>query len=390
LGPGAGINRDTCLRLVLTQVGHAADCLDSGIQPVLILSHRHGQEPGSLGFSGFLVLKRIATRSKYYFWRIIDEFVCQVRAMLPESLLARLRKRAADPKTRSDAFEAVQETLQDMAGAAPRPTRISMGDAGGGDAFGGLKKMMAGAVLSGGGLNLQKLAEQVAEDVRTGKKSMEDIFGGAPPGAGMEIYEDERPSDTPRDLSPPASREDIAIAESALGFPLPEDLKQLYMGIANGGFGPSVGILPLAELTDRYREIRSEPQGPGDEMWPDHLLPVVPVDMGEACYDLETGNIICWDQEEFMDEDSEDEAWDRSFKLWADSLADWLEKWLGEKPMSEQVAEQHSMHRIEIANNAIEALRGMTQEERSEMGLPDEGWEEMVCRDHGADPGEVL
>ena len=166
--------------------------------------------------------------------------------------------------------------------------------------------------------------------------------------------------------------------------------QMLYAGIANGGFGPSTGFLPLVELVNRYRELRSEPQGPCEEMWPEHLLPVVPVDMGEACYNLKTGSVICWDQEEFMDEDSESEAWDRSFKPWADSLADWLEKWLGEKPMSEQVAEQHKRHRIEIARNAIESLRSMTLEERSEMGLPDEGWEEMVCRNHGADPKDVL
>jgi len=310
--------------------------------------------------------------------------------MLSEILIARLRKRAADPKTRSDTFEAIQQTLQEMAGAVPWPTRISMGDAAGGDAFGGLIKMMAGAILSGRSLNPQNLAEQVAADVRTGATSMEEIFGGGQPGAGMEIYEDEMPSGAPRDLPPPASQADIATAESALGFAVPDDLKQLYTSIANGGFGPSAGFLPLAELADRYREIRSEPQGPCDEMWPEHLLPVVPVDMGEACYDLETGKIVCWDQEELMDEESEAEAWDRSFKPWADSLADWLEKWLGEQPMSEQVAEQHRMHRIEIARTAVEGLRGMTQAERAEMGLPDEGWEEMVCRNHGADPDEVL
>jgi hypothetical protein len=206
----------------------------------------------------------------------------------------------------------------------------------------------------------------------------------------MELYEDEVPSGNPRDLPSPASQEDIAAAGSALGFPLPADLKQLYAGIANGGFGPSAGFLPLDELVGQYRELCSEPQGPCDEMWPEHLLPIVPIDMGEACYDLETGKIICWDREELLDEQSEEEAWFHSFKPWADSLADWLERWLGEKPMSQQAAEQYQGHRIEIARNAVEALRGMTPEERAEMGLPEEGWEEMVCRNHGADPKEVL
>lgn len=310
--------------------------------------------------------------------------------MLPEDLIAQLRERAADPKTRSDAFEALQETLQDMALPGPKPTRISMSDATGDGTFGGLMQLVAGALFSGRGFNPQKLAEQAAEDVRTGKKSMEDVLGGAQPGVGMEIYEDAGPSESSRDLPPPASQEDVAAAESALGFSLPEDLKQLYTSIANGGFGPSVGFLSLAEVAARYQEFRSEPQGPCDEMWPEHLLPIIPLDMGEACYDLKTGKVICWDQEELVDEDTEDEAWDRSFSPWADSLADWLETWLAKKPMSEQLAEQHKRNVLEIARNSIEALRDMTPEERSEMGLPDEGWEEQICRNHGVDPKEVL
>lgn len=310
--------------------------------------------------------------------------------MLPEDLVDRLRARAADPKTRSDASEAVQATLHDMALPGPKPMRISMGDAGGGQAFGGLMQLVAGALLSGRGFNPQKLAEQAAEDVRTGKKSMEDILGDTPPGAGTEIYDDSVPADAPRELLPPASQEDIAAAETALGLPLPEDLKHLYSAIGNGGFGPSVGFLPLAEVAGRYREFRSEPQGPCGETWPEHLLPIIPVDMGEACYDLKTGQIICWDQEELVDEDSEEKAWDRSFSPWADSLADWLETWLAKKPLGEQLAEQHKRSQIEIAANAVRICREMTHEKRSEMGLPDEGWEEQVCHNHGVDPKDVL
>lgn len=309
--------------------------------------------------------------------------------MLPEYLIARLRERAAHPRTRSDASEAVRETLQNMTGG-PTPTRISMSDAAGGGAFGGMMQLVAGALYSGRGFNPQELAEQVVEDVRTGKVSKEDVLGGARPGVGMEIHEGEVSPDKPRDLLPPASQVEIASTETALGFPLPADLKQLYTGIADGGFGPSAGFLSLAELAARYRGFRAQPQGPCDEVWPEHLLPIVPVDAGEACYDLETGKIVCWDQEELVDEDSEDGAWGRSFKPWANSLADWLEIWLGQKSMSDQVAEQYEGHRIEIARSAIEAIRGMAPERRAEMGLPDEGWEEQICRNHGVDPKKVL
>ena len=75
-----------------------------------------------------------------------------------------------------------------------------------------------------------------------------------------------------------------------------------------------------------------------------------------------------------VDEDQGDDAWDRSFTPWADSLADWLGTWLAQKPMSEQLAEQHERHLLEIVRNSLEFFRDMTPEERSEMGLPDEDW----------------
>lgn len=273
----------------------------------------------------------------------------------------------------------------------PKPIRVSMSDTTGGDGFGGLMRMVADALSSGRGFNPQELAKQAAEDVRAGKTSMEDIFGDEQPGVGMEIYDQEEAAAPPSDLMPPASQGDIAAAESALGFPLPEDLKQLYTGVANGGFGPSVGFLSVSDLAARYQEYRSEPQGPCGETWPEHLLPVIPLDMGEACYDLETGKIIYWDQEELVNEDSEDRAWHLSFKPWADGLADWLQNWLAQTPLSEQLAAQQKNSQLEIVRNSINHLRGMTPEERSsKFGLPDEGWEEQICRNHGVDPKDVL
>lgn len=43
-----------------------------------------------------------------------------------------------------------------------------------------------------------------------------------------------------------------------------------------------------------------------------------------------------------------------------------------------------------MVRTSIEYVRDMTPEERSNMGLPDEGWEELICRNHGVDPKEVL
>jgi hypothetical protein len=46
-------------------------------------------------------------------------------------------------------------------------------------------------------------------------------------------------------LPPPVSAADIAETERCLGFSLPSLLRELYGTVADGGFGPTYGFLPL-------------------------------------------------------------------------------------------------------------------------------------------------
>ena len=46
---------------------------------------------------------------------------------------------------------------------------------------------------------------------------------------------------------PPVETEVIASAESILSFGLPELLRQCYLRVGNGGFGPGHGIIGLAD-----------------------------------------------------------------------------------------------------------------------------------------------
>ena len=105
-------------------------------------------------------------------------------------------------------------------------------------------------------------------------------------------------------LAPPAGEAALAEAERAVGRPFPAELRQLY-AIADGGFGPGAGLMPLAELTRRYDDLAREPYGPLGQDWPKNLLPLFDEDPVLACIDLNTGEMVAWDPEEIEDEDSD-------------------------------------------------------------------------------------
>ncbi len=79
---------------------------------------------------------------------------------------------------------------------------------------------------------------------------------------------------------PPAKPEAIASAESILGFELPELLRQCYLRVGNGGFGPGHGMLGLQDgypddlsgacLPELYQYYREDSDNP----WPERLLPL--------------------------------------------------------------------------------------------------------------------
>ena len=78
--------------------------------------------------------------------------------------------------------------------------------------------------------------------------------------------------------APTLSDEDIARAEEQLGFPLPMTLKRLYLHVANGGYGPGWGILPMDHPTklsvigwDRYCRANWDNGSPPPN-WPDRFI----------------------------------------------------------------------------------------------------------------------
>ncbi len=136
--------------------------------------------------------------------------------------------------------------------------------------------------------------------------------------------------------SAPLTEEQMGAAESELDFRLPVFLRRIYTEVANGGFGPSYGLLGLKggmlneEKCDAvaqyvgYREL--DPSDP-HWRWPKALLPVGHLGCAMyLCVDcVKPDGPVTW----FEPNPHEDgESWDDSFIPFADSTLDWIAAWV--------------------------------------------------------------
>jgi hypothetical protein len=188
------------------------------------------------------------------------------------------------------------------------------------------------------------------------------------------------PVDAP--VRPPASEAELARVEGELGFPLPGALRRVYGEIADGGFGPGEGILPLEGVLSAYRDLQAGAVLPRDRAWPDGLLPVVERDPGWDCVDARTGRVIAWDPED-LEERSSEERFRRSFAEAFPSVEAWLADWVGAETVEERTARMMAElmspeSQVRQAQEARAAIGRMSVEERRKMGLPDVGWEKVV------------
>lgn len=151
----------------------------------------------------------------------------------------------------------------------------------------------------------------------------------------------------------PATQEQVVKAERLLGFELPELLRQLYLQVGNGGFGPGYGLISLPggatddgdSLIDRYHRCRTVPDDDEPE-WPKGLLMVchwgcaiyssVDCARPEAPIIRHDPNVAYSEIDDLLDENQRWPEFGRLFGAsWfeAPSLEVWLEAWLEEKPL---------------------------------------------------------
>lgn len=143
-------------------------------------------------------------------------------------------------------------------------------------------------------------------------------------------------TDWPAKVLPPASAEEVEVAEARLGFALPESLRQVYLYVGNGGFGPGYGLLGLPggavnedqlNCVSLYESFCMRDPDDPHWRWPESLLPVGHLGCAMyACVDCATEEAaIVW----FEPNPHEDgELWTDSFIPLAVSLESWLTHWL--------------------------------------------------------------
>jgi SMI1 / KNR4 family (SUKH-1) len=270
-------------------------------------------------------------------------------APLPlDELIPRLRARAADPERRTSA----------------RPSQL----------FAEVRSMGLGGLLSMG----RSVAADLGRVVAANQAGTVDAHGAA---RAMDLHAAMR-TPAPSVLPGPADPAAIAVVEARLGVTLPPAVRRIYGEVADGGFGPGEGLLPLDAVVDVFERLRAPDAMPRGRAWPAGLVPLVSMDPGWDCVDAATGRVIAWDPEELTERSSET-AFARAFRELFPSVEAWLSDWVGSKTQAEAQAEMMThylspAYQAQQAREAREAIGRLSLEERRAMGLPDEGWEQVV------------
>ena len=135
-----------------------------------------------------------------------------------DNLIELLRERAADPERRVDARES--------------------------QFFAGVKSLDLGGLLGMLG-DLRPMLDRALDASRSGHvdpevAATEDEFAAA--------------MSTPveSELPPAAGPQELDRVEASLGLALPPTLRRVYGEVANGGFGPGYGLVPIERMAAEY------------------------------------------------------------------------------------------------------------------------------------------
>jgi hypothetical protein len=231
----------------------------------------------------------------------------------PDDLLARLRERAGDDDRRT---EERGDAFTEAVGALPI-----------GELFDALRA---------GGAALRELVASHAAPTPSGPAPT--LAHGFVLG-GMDVATMVGLAGTPAATArrAPATAADVASAEAALGLRLPPLLVRIYREVADGGFGPGGGLLPLLEglaprgdsLVEAYESICDASEHGYGAPWPRHLLPIASWSDGAlAVIDTEDPALPVREVDYADVEEDDEDATPWVVDPVSPSLAEWLRRWV--------------------------------------------------------------
>jgi hypothetical protein len=156
----------------------------------------------------------------------------------------------------------------------------------------------------------------------------------------QRILDYEHPTDTIRSVEPkvfpPVTLETIQRVEEHLGFRLPDILRNIYLKVGNGGFGPGYGLIGVREgasddqgntMEILYHLYHKDDPSDPNWHWPKGLVPICYWGCAiYSCIDCiqPAAPVIVFDPNVH----EEHKSWDTSFILQRASLEEWIEAWL--------------------------------------------------------------
>jgi hypothetical protein len=134
---------------------------------------------------------------------------------------------------------------------------------------------------------------------------------------------------------PPASAAELASVEARLGFALPELLRDIYLKIGNGGFGPGYGLYAIEDLYGALPDIHTGSFLPSRKSGTDKLLAICTWGCQYFSY------LDCaLPQPPVMAIDTNSHGHGpggRAFSLHAKSFEEWMERWLAGENLWESI-----------------------------------------------------
>jgi hypothetical protein len=164
----------------------------------------------------------------------------------------------------------------------------------------------------------------------------------------------------------PLGEAQVVKVEKALGFALPTQLRQLYLEVGDGGFGPYAGMRRLINWTADYAKLRTQLPAERGRDWPEGLLPIVYVNGRRVCVERDSGRVVLWTN---PPRKASEKKWLASFVPVSSSLQTWLEAWVdtptvleggpegGWSPPTEEVERRRQAEGEAEARRAAEAAK---------------------------------